>query len=52
MFAPGPRLRRGRDPGFLDLVTLLPEFISMLPFYFDLSLGALLALLVLSPLHL
>ena len=37
MFAPGPRLRRGRDPGFLDLGTLLPAFISMVPFYFDLS---------------
>ena len=45
VFAPGPRLRRGRDPGFLDLGTLLPAFISMLPFDFDLSLGALLALL-------
>ena len=39
MFAPGPRLRRGRDPGFLDLGTLLSAFISMLPFNFDLSLG-------------
>jgi hypothetical protein len=51
MFA-APRLRRGRDPGFLDLGTLLSAFISMLPFNFDLSLGALLlALLVFSPLH-